>query len=58
MIKCPVCGEDFWPAPMHIYKVFITGKGYKFVCSWHCLSAWKKEREKKNKKEARKNAAG
>lgn len=36
VIKCPVCGRDFLPAPYHAYKIQ-TKLGRKRVCSWKCL---------------------
>lgn len=44
--KCPVCGNKFVPAPMHVYK---TPKG-QAVCSWSCLCEYRRKKNK-NKKE-------
>lgn len=39
---CPVCGEAFYPAPMHSYKI---GKAVenKLVCSYSCMRKYEKE---------------
>lgn len=29
---CPICGKNFIPAPLHIYKTY----GGRRVCSYHC----------------------
>lgn len=31
-IECPVCKNNFIPAPFHCYKVL-----GRRVCSWHCV---------------------
>ena len=35
---CPICGKEYIPATMHIYKVDLI-KPYKKspVCSWKCV---------------------
>lgn len=32
--KCPVCGKNFIPAPLHVYR---DKRGSKKVCSWTCV---------------------
>lgn len=32
---CPVCGKDFIPAALHVYKD--KRAPYKKVCSWSCV---------------------
>ena len=49
MDKCPVCGKEYTPAPMHIYRI-TTKHGSHLVCSWGCQRAWEKERDEKRKK--------
>jgi hypothetical protein len=53
VVKCPVCGKSFIPAPEHIYKAWIKGKA-KPLCGWNCLR--KLERAIEAKKEAKKRA--
>lgn len=47
VMKCPVCGEEFIPAPEHIYNIKPPNRPRKLVCSYHCMRAWEKEKERK-----------
>ena len=33
VIKCPVCGKEFYPAALHAFKI----SGDKLVCGYHCM---------------------
>lgn len=44
LVKCPVCGKNYIPAPLHVYKI---KNGTMLVCSWSCLRAYEKEHEKR-----------
>ena len=33
--ECPVCGNVFYPSPVHAYKD--RRSPYKKVCSWKCV---------------------
>ena len=48
MIKCPVCGKEFLPAPQHVYKL---AGGKRLVCSYSCELRSMREREEKKKKQ-------
>lgn len=37
---CPVCGKEFYPAPMHVYKA-----GEKLVCSYSCMLKYQSEKK-------------
>lgn len=39
---CPVCGEKFYPAPMHSYKVGNSAHN-KLVCSYSCMRKYERE---------------
>ena len=40
---CPVCKKVFIPAPEHVYKVYL--KGYKKVCSYHCMMNYRRKKK-------------
>lgn len=50
---CPVCGEKFLPAPMHVYKT--SPNSDKFVCSYHCMLKYRKEHKPRRKQRRNKN---
>lgn len=31
LLRCPVCGKDFVPAPQHVYKLAGEKKKHRFV---------------------------
>ena len=33
-VKCPICGKNFIPAPLHVYR---DRRNSKRVCSWTCV---------------------
>lgn len=37
---CPICGKEFYPAPMHVYKA-----GEKLVCSYSCMLKYQSEKK-------------
>lgn len=39
---CPVCGKEFYPAPMHVYKA-----GDKLACSYSCAVMYRRLAEEK-----------
>lgn len=39
---CPVCGKNFVPAPMHIYKIRINKNRTNLVCTYNCMVNWQK----------------
>lgn len=39
---CPVCGETFYPAPMHSYKIGRPSDN-KLVCTYSCMRKYEKE---------------
>lgn len=41
---CPVCGERFRPAPMHVYKTTERGK---LVCSYSCMMKFRKDERRR-----------
>lgn len=43
---CPVCGKNFVPAPLHIYKI----KYSQLVCSYKCRCEYEKSEEQANTK--------
>lgn len=45
MVTCPVCGEDFLPAPQHGWKIG-EGKKAELVCTYSCQRKWEKASEK------------
>jgi hypothetical protein len=47
---CPVCGKEFIPAAMHVYKD--RRPNHRFVCSWSCVC------ESERLKEANRKRAG
>lgn len=49
--KCPICGKEFHPAPLHAWT--IQGDK-KQVCSYTCARKWDKEQERKGKTRKRK----
>ena len=56
-MKCPVCGKNFIPAPMHIYNDGGHGGG-KTVCSWNChIKAHRKREAEKMQKRHYRNKA-
>lgn len=53
-IKCPVCGKEFVPAPMHIYKTRVSPKGSELlVCSWTCVRNGEKMTDAQRKRKER-----
>lgn len=50
--KCPVCGKEFIPAAQHVYKDRRTP--YKIVCSWGCVCASERLKNKNKKRNGRK----
>lgn len=48
--KCPICKKNFIAAPQHAWKIG-SEKGYKLVCSYHCMRAYEKEHPPKRRKE-------
>lgn len=54
VLRCPICGKEFIPAPENIYKV-IMGARTEHFCSWGCYRIVQKQREaeKKARKEVR-----
>ncbi len=46
---CPVCGKNFVPAALHIYKV----KYNQLVCSYNCRCKYEKSEELKKAKKYR-----
>lgn len=38
--KCPICGREFVPAPLHSYKVRV-GSRYRLACTYSCMRAGK-----------------
>ena len=47
---CPVCGKNFVPAPMHIYKIRNKNKCLNLVCTYGCMISWEKKHEKRPRK--------
>jgi hypothetical protein len=43
---CPICGKEYIPATMHVYKVDLI-KPYKKspVCSWKCVMEGERQAE-------------
>lgn len=50
MRSCPVCGKEFLPAPQHVYKVDIKRGDIRYVCSYHCVRAHEKEKNRRKNK--------
>jgi hypothetical protein len=48
---CPVCGKEFCPAPMHIYK--LPGGKQSRVCSYSCMLEAERVHEAQKKKPGR-----
>ena len=48
LVRCPMCGKSFIPAPEHIYKAPIKGR-VKYLCGWNCLRKLEREKEAKKK---------
>lgn len=47
MRECFHCGKEFIPGVKHLYKKREKGK-VKIFCSWNCMRAFEKEKEKKD----------
>lgn len=41
-VKCPVCGKNFIPAPLHAWKLYGTKRR---VCTYTCQQQSKREHE-------------
>jgi ssDNA-binding Zn-finger/Zn-ribbon topoisomerase 1 len=46
---CPVCKKEFYPTPLHVYKLNGMGSHSAPVCSWSCVMRAEREREQKKK---------
>ena len=42
--KCPVCGKEFYPAPMHAYKMKRYGRHVP-ICTYKCFIAVEKKKK-------------
>ena len=42
---CPICNKEYYPAPLHIYKIKSTGE---LVCSYNCQVASEKNYKTRN----------
>ncbi len=53
--KCPVCGKEFIPAPLHVYKTRLSPAGgpVVLVCSWSCVRNGEKMLDEKRKRSKR-----
>lgn len=49
-LTCPICKEEFIPAPQHSWTAYIGGA---LVCSYHCFRKSEREHFKKNEKKRR-----
>ena len=49
--KCPVCGNKFLPAPMHVYKT--TPESDRLVCTYGCMMKYRREAEQRRKKKGK-----
>lgn len=41
---CPICKKNFYPAPLHAWKIGNDRCREKFVCSYTCMRVWEKDR--------------
>lgn len=51
-LECPVCGKQFIPAPIHVYKMDVVYKGVrkrKYYCGWNCYRTVQKKKEEKKR---------
>lgn len=48
VLICPICGKEYLPAPMHVYKM--PTKNGRLVCSYSCALKAEREHEEKRMK--------
>ena len=46
---CPICKNNFIPAPQHIWKIKSSSYHFKLVCSYKCMREFEKQKEGKKK---------
>ncbi len=42
LLKCPICGKKFIPAPYHAYRIGGC-ESTRVVCSYTCMRVWEKK---------------
>ncbi len=50
--RCKVCGSEFEAKKEYAYKI-PQGAGFLWFCSWHCIQAYRKEKESMPRKPKR-----